>query len=133
METDPLKILALAAKAAAAAAEAIVLDGTNLNQRIIARYENDKSKLMVSTARVSDGFKPIETAISHPRYNGGKLMIAEAYETVEQAQLGHAKWVGYMNQEKLPELILDAINCVPAQCIVEAEGKLEYWRDETTP
>jgi hypothetical protein len=99
-------------------------------QRVIAHYENASDRIAVSTSRVTDGFKPFETAVSHPRYYRGKWMIVEAYDTQESAELGHYRWLAKMTGDDLPEVIPDAVNCVAAQCCVEAEGKLEYRLDE---
>lgn len=101
-------------------------------RRVVAHYENPESGLLISTASVTDGFKPFETGVTHPRYNSGKWMIVEAYETEEQAESGHYRWLKRMTGDGLPEVIPDAVNCVAAQCVVEADGQpLEYRLDAT--
>ncbi len=69
--------------------------------RKVGKFENDE--LMVSTALVTDGYKPYETAILHPEYRGGDYVIVEAYDTKEEAGIGHNKWVMLLTAEKLPE------------------------------
>lgn len=74
-------------------------------------YEDAKRGLFVSTATVSDGIKPHETAIEHPRYRGGKYMIiVEAYDTEEEATAGHDKWLRAVLNDTLPAVIEDCCN-----------------------
>jgi hypothetical protein len=47
----------------------------------------------IDTARVTDAEKDFETGIMHPGFNGGKWIIVELYDTKEEAQEGHHKWV----------------------------------------
>jgi len=60
--------------------------------RKIARYDDEKTGLMVSTCSVTDSSAGYETAIEHPSYNGGHIIIVEEYTSVEKAKKGHAKW-----------------------------------------
>ena len=64
----------------------------------------------VSTARVSDGAKPYETAVKHTDYNEGKMVIVDHYNTKKQAQTGHAKWLATMTATKLPKVLIDCAN-----------------------
>lgn len=66
-------------------------DMDNYDDRVVGRDEFDWG--YISTAQVSDGRQPIETAIGHEEYNNGKLVIVEAYDTVEEAKVGHARWI----------------------------------------
>ena len=66
----------------------------NYEERAIATYE--ENGLFVDTCAVSDSDKPFETAVSHPDYNNDKIIIVELYDTKEQAQAGHDKWVDTM-------------------------------------
>lgn len=100
-------------------------DMGNLDKRILHRYEDDKTKLIVSTVRISDGIKPMETGVKHPRYNNGKPMIVEAYNTVEEAKTGHYKWVAAM-RGKLPEKIEDCCNAKLASMLKAMGDKMEY-------
>jgi len=66
----------------------------NYEERAVATYEQDG--LFVDTCAVSDSSKPYETAVAHPAYNNNKIVIVELYDTKEQAQAGHDKWVDIM-------------------------------------
>jgi len=77
----------------------------NYEQRKVDRFE--KGELTVDTCSVSDSDKPYETAIEHPRYNAGKWVIVELYDTREEAEVGHKKWVKKMTSKKLPTGLKD--------------------------
>lgn len=64
----------------------------------------------IDTARVSDGRQPFETAVSHPDYNDDKWVIVEAYDTKEDAQKGHDRWVKTMGTDPLPTELKDCSN-----------------------
>ncbi len=85
------------------------------HQRKVAVFESDTVR--VSTVRVSDGSQPFETAIMHPDYNDGKLVIVGAYDTREDAEAGHARWVDTMTHEPLPETLHDVANAEVAQAL----------------
>ena len=74
-------------------------------ERKVASFEKDD--LFVSTVRVTDSVEPYETAICYPKYNEGKLVIVEMYDTKEEAEAGHKKWVTLMTAKKLPEKLTD--------------------------
>ena len=78
----------------------------NYEDRKVDRYEQDD--VLVSTARVTDSNRPFETAISHPKYNGGDFVIVEKYDTREDAQVGHDKWVNAITSDNLPSELRDA-------------------------
>ena len=84
-----------------------IFDIGNHEARKVARYEVDG--LLVDTARVSDGRQPYETAVESPLYNSGKMVIDEAYDTPQQAQEGHDRWVSIMTT-KLPDKLVDCNN-----------------------
>ena len=77
-------------------------------ERMVGRFE--KAGLLVSTARVSDGQQPYETAVGHPEYNEGKLVIVEAYPDRATALFGHGKWVKMMTDDNLPDSLKDCGN-----------------------
>lgn len=52
-------------------------------QRKVARFEKDG--FMVDTAAVNDSEHPFETAVEHPNYNDGKMVIVEEYDSKEEA------------------------------------------------
>lgn len=74
---------------------------------------------MISTALVSDGKKRYETAIEHPEYRGGKIVIVEAYDGIEIAREGHAKWVALMTADKLPDTLEECCNSSIEQLLKE--------------
>lgn len=63
----------------------------------------------ISTAEVTDGNQPYETAVSHKRY-GSNIIVVESYDTKEQAKIGHEKWVKIMTAEKLPDTLTECYN-----------------------
>ena len=77
----------------------------NYEDRKVDRYE--EGVVMVDTCLVTDSEQPYETAVSHPKFNGGDLIIVELYDTKEQAQIGHDRWVKTMTVDTLPESIKD--------------------------
>lgn len=80
----------------------------NYADRKVGRYEQDD--LLVSTCLVTDADKPYETAVAHPEYNNGTIVIVETYDTKHQARIGHDKWLAKMTASELPESISDN-NC----------------------
>jgi hypothetical protein len=84
-------------------------DMGNYEDRCIGRYDAEWG--FVSTARVSDGRQPFETAVQHRRYrDDGKMVIVEAYETEKAAQAGHSRWVAAMTAKTLPAELRDCAN-----------------------
>jgi hypothetical protein len=77
-------------------------------------YEDHKDRLVeytsvngaeIDTCRVYDSKLPYETGIRHREYNDGHWVIVEAYNTKEDAEKGHQKWVKLL-YKKLPENIV---------------------------
>ena len=65
----------------------------------------------ISTAKVSDGNRPYETAVAHDKYrDDGRLVIVEAYNTKQAAIKGHDKWIKTMTSKKLPKTLTDCQN-----------------------
>jgi hypothetical protein len=80
----------------------------NYEDRKIARYED--GDILVSTAKITDSAHyTLETAIRHPFYNDGQHIIVETYNTVEDAKVGHERWVKVI-QGELPESLTDVSN-----------------------
>lgn len=77
----------------------------NHKDRTVATFEKDE--LFVDTCAVTDSDQPYETAIAHPAYNNGKLIIVQMYDTKEEAQKGHDVWVATMTTKKLPRTLRD--------------------------
>lgn len=78
---------------------------SNYEMRKVARFE--KGELFIDTVAVTDSDKPFETAIGHPDYNDDGLIIVELYDTKEEAQIGHDKWVNVMTSDTLPAVLKD--------------------------
>jgi len=74
-------------------------------ERKVALFDNDN--LFVSTVRITDSIEPYETAVQHSKYNDGKMVIVEMYNTKKEAESGHKKWVKLMTSKKLPEKLTD--------------------------
>lgn len=77
----------------------------NYEQRKVDNFK--KGKLEIDTAEVNDSDKPYETAICHPKYNKNKWVVVKLYDTKEQAQEGHNRWVKKMTQKELPKILKD--------------------------
>ena len=58
---------------------------------------------------VTDCKQPYETAIFDEHYKKGDWMIVEHYDTIEEAKLGHDKWVNSMTSDNPPEEITEDI------------------------
>ena len=80
----------------------------NYEDRVLSRYQDDV--LIVSTAAVTDGKDPFETAVCHPFYNNDEMIIVESYKTRQEAYYGHKKWVNKMLSDNLPEYLDDCCN-----------------------
>lgn len=83
-------------------------DINNYDSRKVGRDDFDWG--FISTARVSDGAKPYETAVEHPDYNDGSMVIVEAYDTIKEAEAGHKKWAKAMTAKKIPDFLVDCCN-----------------------
>ena len=83
-------------------------DFGNYEARVVARFE--KGKTLVSTAKVSDGRRPIETGIAHPDYNSGHIVVVQAYDDKATALKGHKQWVKTMTARRLPSKLVDCLN-----------------------
>lgn len=89
----------------------------NYQDRVVVRHDGDGT--MVSTARVSDGRQPYETAFKHPDYNDGKMVIVEAYDSKELAAEGHVRWPKVMIDGPLPDVLIDCHNSEVSQFLPE--------------
>lgn len=85
-------------------------DAGNYDQRRVGRDDFDWG--FVSTARVSDGVKPYETAIQSEEYappadptKTDAMVIVESYDTADEARAGHAKWRALMIDAPPAELV----------------------------
>ena len=82
----------------------------NYDDRVVKRYQNDTTELFVSTCSVTDGMYIYETAVAHPSYNDGDMVIVEAYDTLKAAEEGHERWLKTMTADTLPEELTDCCN-----------------------
>jgi len=77
----------------------------NYEERKVACFEGDD--FTVDTAAVTDSDQPYETGICHPKYNFGRWVIVEMYESKKEAKEGHDKWVSVMTSDDLPKELVD--------------------------
>lgn len=85
-----------------------VQDMGNYQDRCVGRDNYEWG--FISTAAVSDGQQPFETAVRHTEYNNGKIVIVEAYDTREAALAGQGKWVKKMTSARPPRSLTDCAN-----------------------
>jgi len=93
--------------------------------RAIDRY--DEGDLFIDTCAVSDSEQPYETAVAHPAYNGGKLVIVEMYDSVELAENGHQQWVEKMTAKTLPDSLRD-VSTARIASLGAAMARNDDWR-----
>jgi hypothetical protein len=100
----------------------------NYKERKVGRFDDESKGIMVSTAFVNDSDKPYETAVAHPAYNKGEMVIVELYNTKEEAATGHDKWVNIITGENLPESLTDVSTAEIAKfCeLISGRDKLTY-------
>lgn len=83
------------------------------NCRMVARSKYQWG--FISTAFISDGVQQLETAVRHSGYTRksdgatDELCIVEAYDTREQAEAGHKRWVETMTTNP-PKTLTDCAN-----------------------
>jgi hypothetical protein len=92
------------------------------DDRMVDRYEGNG--FFISTCLVRDSNRPYETAIKHPEYNDGVIIIVETYNTKEEAAKGHDKWVKIMTAEELPQELIDKGSCFISQALKELDEKM---------
>lgn len=108
-----------------------IKDRDNYNERVVGRYDNEDGTCMISTAYVSDGVKPYETAFQHPDYKDGEVLIVEAYSTKEEALRGHEKWLKIMMEGPLPDFLTEYPNAGIAQLYKVLGGDMQFKRKKT--
>jgi|SRR6185437_5746899 len=105
-------------------------DVGNYDTRKVGR--DDTPHGWISTARISDGARPYETAVNDRRYsraNGGKeMVIVEAYDTIDDARAGHAKWLSAMTSDAPPLYLDDCCNAGIAQLARAVTDETHYLR-----
>ena len=95
-------------------------------QRKVALHQD--GQLMISTARVTDAAHPYETAVEHPDYNNGKMVIVEAYDTKAAAEAGHQRWLALMTGDTLPSELHDCGNSEVSQLCEMFGNKMVFPR-----
>lgn len=98
------------------------LDAFNYEDRKVDRFE--KENLIIDTCSCSDGEHSYETAIKHESYNNRNWVIVEAYDSKEEAQVGHNKWVKIMTSNDLPEYLMDCGNAIISKLCDTTLGEL---------
>ncbi len=88
----------------------MAMQGTYEDRKVVEPYRDEGKKHFVSTCSVTDGVLEFETAIAHPEFNDGKLVIVEAYDSREKAEIGHADWIDKVTNDKLPDPLRDVDN-----------------------
>ena len=75
-----------------------VLDVTLLGAGLAPKvaYYEERDFFVSTISGVVDSEHSCETAVCHKKYYGGKWIVAEEYDTPEDAKIGHEKWVGVM-------------------------------------
>ena len=98
----------------------------NYEQRKVANHKDDN--VTVDTVRITDSDHNFETAVLSDEYKSGKWIVLEEYDTIEQAKVGHDKWVKIMTTEPLPETITDVSTSNVVNALREAGGQTEFKR-----
>lgn len=104
----------------------------NYEDRKIDRWESKDGLQMVDTCTVNDGRKPYETAVLHPDYNNGKMVIVECYDTKDDAQIGHDKWLNLVLNNKLPSALVDCANSEISQLCEQVDCDMVFERKTNT-
>ncbi len=95
--------------------------------RQLKRYHDEDSSTLVSTIKVMAGEEPYETAVEHPAFNNGKLVVVEGYSSRKEAIEGHYKWVAIMTHAELPDKLVDAQNSPISQILALLDPEsIEY-------
>jgi hypothetical protein len=102
------------------------MSAENYDDRKIGRWDSEDGESMVSTAEVTDGRKPYETAVQTPDYNDGQMIIVECYDDKEDAKLGHEKWLAMVLEDKLPLVLTDCCNASISQRISDTGGTMTF-------
>lgn len=103
--------------------------GGTYDSRCVGREEYEFG--FISTAEVCDGEKPYETAIEDTRYvrdqdnsRGKAMCIVEAYDSRDDAEAGHARWVEAMKTP--PEKLQDCFNSEVGKMLQEFGGNVSF-------
>lgn len=100
----------------------------NYKERLVANY--NQNGVEVDTVLVTDSSKPYETGVRCSQYNSGRWVIVELYDTKEQAQAGHDKWVKKMTAKKLPQQLKDVSTCAIASIAKNLDSNFGKYKKE---
>ena len=98
--------------------------------RVVGNWISEDGKSMVDTCEVYDGRKDYETAVQHPLYNDGEMVIVECYDDKEQALIGHEIWLALMQNDNLPPVLTDCANSEISQMCRDMGNQMEFPRKE---
>ncbi|KKL84505.1 hypothetical protein LCGC14_1964080 [marine sediment metagenome] len=104
----------------------------NYKDRKIGRWDSEDGLKTVSTCSVSDGREPFETAVQHPAYNNGKMVIVECYSTKKDAIKGHNRWLKLVLKSILPNTLVDCQNSKISQMCGTCGCQMSFKREDTT-
>lgn len=79
--------------------------------------------LTIDTCSVTDNTKPYETAVRHDTFYDNEWSVVEEYDTKEEAEIGHEKWVKYF-ENSFPDFIEDISTCRSMINLREVKGKI---------
>lgn len=97
----------------------------NYDNRKIARFEDKKKGIVISTCEVTDSDQLYETAVCHPEFRDGDLIVVEMYDTKEEAFKGHIKWMEIM---KNPPNELKDVSSAFVSRLLDASSERDNWR-----
>lgn len=92
--------------------------------RKVSNYQDEI--LHIDTCLVTDSDKSYETGICHTSYNDNDWIIVELYDTKEEAQVGHDKWLKIMTAKKLPKILKDESDNIFAEMCRGSGDEMVY-------
>lgn len=103
----------------------------NYELRVVGKLDRKlpSGRLFVSTAFVTDSADPYETAVGHPQYNEGELIIVETYRSEAEARKGHLKWAARMLDTPLPKYLESRPRSHISSLLPDEYGK-KYYRSD---
>ena len=109
-----------------------MIDPSGYELRKVLRWENEDGSIGVSTIRSTDTSAEFETALWHPHYNKGQIVIVEEYETAHEAREGHNRWVTMAQNDSLPSEIED-VSSHFAVSILRLMGEANHGETQVYP
>lgn len=90
-------------------------------------------KFLVSTIQPGDATQyPYETAIEHPAYGDGELIVVDGAETFDDAIRIHNKWIDKLDVSfgQLPEVVIEFANSPILQMMRIMDPSCRQFRKE---